>query len=419
MFIANCNIKYIIIILNNLNKLNICFIYILIKKMSIKNPFILVLLLISIVNVLSVKARYLVSKQDLSKTSNKFSAFTIDFIGIDTPDQTYWGLLYWQMDLTKLKQTYSDANGGDAYGGLQTTPNGRTAIMSFWQVNYQEFGKDIKLRATRIYPKGDESIFTNEGEGTNYINKYNWPTNVWHRFTIYSWDDYSTGNTFVGEWIQNLSTKEWTLFTYFDTKLKSSYITGPLKQFQENYNAKTFGQERSSRFKNIYALDKTTKNWVSLDKSTLDVYWSANNGNTAGTSEYGFTYNYFYMSSGLPVDDQKKYDANIVPITGTITQPDSPDFTQPSVKSLDVTLTTSKMTINWSMDSKTSPCFEYILNIYSYNQPEYSLIKSVKITRPEEKTYSFNSVFKGQYSIDFRCNSISNSYVRKNIKKTI
>ena len=389
--------------------------------MSIKNPLFLFLISISLVDVLSVMARYLSSQLDLSKTNNKFSAFTIDFRGIDTPDQTYWCLLQWNMDLTKLKETYSDAKGGLAYGGLQTKNKGRVAIMSFWEVNYQEFGKNIKQRATRIYPKGDESIFTNEGEGTNIISTYNWSTNVWHRFTIFSWDDYSTGNTFVGEWIQNTLTKEWTLFAYFDTKLKSSYITGPLFQFQENFDPKTYGQERSSQFKNIYVLDKTTKKWVSVDKTTLYVYWGAANGNTAGTSEYGFTSNYFYMSSGLPVDDQKKYDSNKSSITGTIIQPESPDFTQPSIKSLDVTLTTTKMTINWSMDSKTSPCYQYILNIYIYNSQNnsYSLIKNVKITRPEEKTYSFTSVFKGQYRLQFRCDSISNNYTRKSIEKTI
>ena len=55
--------------------------------MSIKNPLFLFLISISLVNVLSVKARYIIANQDVSKTSNKFSGFTIDFRGIDTPDQ--------------------------------------------------------------------------------------------------------------------------------------------------------------------------------------------------------------------------------------------------------------------------------------------------------------------------------------------
>ena len=65
--------------------------------------------------------------------------------------------------------------------------------------------------------------------------------------------------------------------------------------------------KKASHFKNIYVIDKTTQKWVSLDKTTLYVYWNVFNGETAGTCDYGFTSNYFYMSSGLPVDDQKEY----------------------------------------------------------------------------------------------------------------
>ena len=126
------------------------------------------------------------------------------------------------------------------------------------------------------------------------------------------------------------------------------------------------------------------------------------------------------MSSGLPVDDQKAYDASKSSfITGSFTQPDNPNFAEPSFKSVDVTLTTTKMTINWSMDSKTPPCYKFILDIYSYNSPNYSLIKRVKITRPELKTYSYTSVFKGKYRVDIECHAISNSDTFEIVEKTI
>ena len=289
--------------------------------------------------------------------------------------------------------------------------------MALWQVEYKENNQQKVVKSTRIYPKGQESTFSNEGVGTNFISAYQWLTNVWYRYTMHCWEDNSTGNTFVGQWYQNLATKEWTLFAYFDTKLKSSYITGPLFQFQENYIASTFGLERSSQFKNMYVVDKGTGKWVSLNKTVLSVYTVANNGDTAGTSEFGYTSNYFYMSSGLKVDDQKAYDeSKPSSVTAVITQPETPpDLTAPSFKSVDVILTTTKLTINWTLDSKTSPCYQYHINIFHSSK----FIKSEKITRPEVRTYSYTSVFKGEYQVQLICNSISGLTTTKSIIKTI
>ena len=127
--------------------------------------------------------------------------------------------------------------------------------------------------------------------------------------------------------------------------------------------------------------------------------------------------NYFYMSSGLKVDDQKAQDESKPSrITATITQPETPpDLTSPSFKSVDVILTTTKFTINWSIDSKASPCYQYHLHIYQSNNS----IKYEKITRPEVRTYSYTSVFKGEYKIQLYCNAISNYSIVKTIYKTI
>ena len=235
--------------------------------MSLIKLFIFSMISLSI--VICPLAHAIYSDPDLSKASRQFEAFTIDFRGIDTPNSTYWSLCNWQMDLTDFKKTHTDVTGGGAYGGLQTIVNGKTAILSFWEVLYKENGETKSHRASRIYPKGDESTFGGEGEGTNYIHEFNWPTNVWHRFVIYSWLDGTNNDTYVGEWIQNLETKEWTLFAYFNTKLKNSFITGGLSQFQENYNTKYYGTERSFHIKNMYAFDKNYQKWISLDTTTL------------------------------------------------------------------------------------------------------------------------------------------------------
>ena len=386
--------------------------------MVIKKPLIALILLILLANVLcGTKAKYLGSIPDLSKTSKKFNTFTIDFRAIDAPMYTYWCLLQWDMDLTKFKESHPNASGGRVYGGLQTKENGPYEIMSFWQVEYKENNQQKVIKSTRIYPKGTEGTFDNEGVGTNFLSPFKWSANVWYRYTVHCWEDHLTGNTFVGQWYQNLVTKEWTLYAYFDTRLKGSYITGPLFQFQENFNPATFGLERSCQFKNMYVFDKIANKLVSLYNTTLDYYKGFNNGDNAGTSEFGSTSNYFYMSCGLKVDDQKKYDASKPSsIIATITQPETPpDLTAPSFISFNVRLTTTKMAIYWNLDSKASPCYQYLINIFHSGK----FLKSEKITRPEIRTHSITSVFKGEYQIQLICNAISGFTTSKIISKAI
>ena len=383
-----------------------------------KFTFSIILVLLSF--VICPMAKNIYSDPDLSKTSRQFDGFTIDFVGIDTPNSTYWSLCNWQMDLTDFKKTHKDVQGGGAYGGLQTVINGKTAILSFWEVLYKENGETKSHRATRMYPKGDESSFGGEGEGTNYIHEFDWPTNVWHRFVLRSWVNPETQNTFVGEWIQNLVTKEWTLFAYFNTKLNNSFISGGLSQFQENYYDKYFGYERSFRIKNMYAYDRNYKKWISLNTTTLSYDPASWGFNTAGTHDIGYTTNYFFGSSGLAVDDQNLYDAsNPERIKGTISQPDTPTFEQPEFKSFIVDMTFTSLKITWEMNSKTTPCYQYEINVSYLSGAQYQTLHTYLISKAEETKYVHNSNFKGKYQIRLTCYAISNSSVSKTTYKEL
>ena len=373
--------------------------------------FAISIFLFSLVYVTCPMAKNIYSNPDLSKTSKKFEGFTIDFRGIDTPDQTYWALCNWDMDLTDFRRTHPNAEGGGAYGGLQTKLNGeKVSILSFWEVLYKEGGVEKSHRATRMYPVGDESSFGGEGEGTNFIYKYDWPTNVWHRYVLRSWLD-SNGDTFVGQWIQNLSNNEWTLFAYFNTKLKNSYIIGELSQFQENFDAKYFGEERSFHIKNMYAFDKSYQKWISLATSTLSYDPSSWGYNTAGTHDIGYTTNYFYGSSGIPVDNQKVYDDRNPPKVGTISQPATPNFSKPQFDFLNIGLNSNYMTIFWRMNSKTTPCYKYEIKIYNYKNNAYKLLHTYISYKPEDNKYVYSSYFGGKYQVSATCYSISNDLV--------
>ena len=218
--------------------------------------FLLILLIIEPFTI-SVRSKIIYSDLDLSNTSGNFDIFTIDFKAIDIPENTFWCSLQWQMDLTNLKKKCSDVQGGMAHGGFKTTKNGKKALISLGEITYRENGEEKKITPTRLYPKGEtEKEIIYEDEGTKYITEFEWESNVWYRLVFRTWKDHSLRETFVGEWIQNLSTQKWTLLAYFNTHLTDSFISGKLKQFQEDYNVEFLGLERSFQIKNIYAYDK-------------------------------------------------------------------------------------------------------------------------------------------------------------------
>ena len=322
------------------------------------------------------------------------------------------------MDLTNLKKKYSDVQGGISYGGFQTTKEGKKAIISLSEINYKENGEEKKIVPTRLYPKGETE---NENENTNYITEFEWESNVWYRFVFRTWKDHSLGQTFVGEWIQNLSTQEWTLLAYFNTHLTDTFISGKLKQFQEDYNEEFLGLERSFQIKNIYAYDRKIRKWISLNRSTLSYDPPSLQYDTIGTHQFGYEKNYFYGSSGLPVEDQKIYDEiNPESIEGNITQSPAPLFEEPAFKSLNAVATQEKITINWEIDPKTCPCYEYGIYIYRYSKTEYEFVYNYVTSRPEVTSYSYSEPpFSGNYLITLECKGISNFLYSDSVYKSI
>jgi hypothetical protein len=380
----------------------------------------LIIFVILFTSIVSVQkgAKAIYSSMDVSKTSQKYETYSVDFKADKTPPATYWSLAYWDNDITDFNKYHPDAKRAGAYAGLQTKHDGsKQAIMSFWDVFYTENGVKKKKRSKRIYPPGEESTFDNEGEGTNYFPQYNWLTSVWYRFVIHSWVNTVTKKTYVGEWIENLNTKEWTLLTYFDVGLNNSFLVNGFGFFIENYDSNYFGKERNFQLKNMYIFDHSYQKWISINTTTLS---SEHHENSQGTHEFGYTSTYFYGSCGLPVEDQEKYDASMPEsITGTIRQPDNPDFESPVIKSITASLTDKKnIDVSWVIDKTHPPCSQYTITLRKKNNGQYGFLASVSISRPESKGISFTNKSVGVYSITVKCTSILHTSSSKNIIKT-
>ena len=302
-------------------------------------------------------------------TSGEYQAFQIDFLGGATPVNTYWALCNWEMK-----------GGFGAYGGLQNTVDGRMAIMSFW-----EGQKDGRLlRAKRMYPAGNESYFGGEGEGTHWITPYNWASGQWYRMLFFCWDDVATGHTFVGQWVEDLTTGQWTLISYYDTNLTDSAIMGGLSQFQENFVPGTDYPVRNFAVKNIYAYDKINKVWISLDKSQISTDPSSWGFNTAGTYEFGSNGQFFWGQSGEYVADQKSYNASH-PVSKTfeIDQPDQPETPASQLVAMTASYANGKTQVSWKASNLATPIYRYDIGLMD---AAGNIVEVATYTRPELET---------------------------------
>lgn len=144
-------------------------------------------------------AHNIYSDPDLSNTSGKFNGFMIDFKADYAPIKTYWALCNFWMDLSELSKNNTILESGGAYCGLQNTPYGKKAIMSFWNIKYKtKAGKEKIITPSLVYPvKNGNEHFDGEGEGAKYLADYEWDAGKWYKMYICSYNNKKSGTTYV------------------------------------------------------------------------------------------------------------------------------------------------------------------------------------------------------------------------------
>lgn len=264
---------------------------------------------------------------DLSETSGRYTGFLIDFRTDHDAVGTYWALCNWALDTSELASRYTVTQSGGAYAGLQNRPDGKKAIMSFWEHHYlDESGAEVVLRASRVYPATDQTnVFGGEGSGTNYIPDYEWKADKWYRMYLCCYEDSASGHTFVEQWVQDIAANKWTKISCFDTGLTDTCFMGGMSQFMENYIPSYSNEVRTCAFRNIYVREKETGEWVGIRRAKLsvDTYWDNKKGTFAFSADdntlYGITCGYGPDTATLNEDISGWFDVQ------TTDTPHTPD----------------------------------------------------------------------------------------------
>lgn len=345
----------------------------------------------------------------IQSSTNKYDTFSIDFRGVKTPPNTYWALCTFRMDLSTFGK---NATGGGAYAGLQNTPFGRKAIMSFWEIDYKENGIEKKHRAQRVYPKGTESNFGGEGEGNNFITDYEWEDNKWYRMVLRSWNDAQTKNTMVGQWIKDVEKNQWKLISYFDMGFKGSSIMGSLSQFQENYSDGYSDLEREFNIKNMYCKGVNSNNWLSLKSSFLSSSTIITDDTSKkGKWDFGAAYNYFWGKAGGRVTNQFAYNEKPNRLLFEIAQSATPSYDILYLKDnvININEENNKILLNWDYEANSSPQFSYKVTIFRSN----FYYSSTTFTKPEARSHEISGLSSGKYNITITITDIFGQSITK------
>ena len=346
---------------------------------------------------------------DISKTSGVHTTYMIDFRAPQSVYGTYWALANFGMDINKdtLKK-YKKLSGGGGYAGMQHykdaryTETERVAILSFWHWTYynSETKTNEALEAHRVYPYGPEVHFSGEGTGTKSIQDYPWQPNQWYTMVLHTWEDVENNTTFAGEWILDQSTGEWTLVTYYDTKLINSGWTGNMGLFMENFLSSRREGTREYNVKGMYVLDKETKKWTSVNRVTLS-YGNGGTANKVGTHEYGFNEEegYFWgITDGTMREDQAEHDAawpESQSKTYTVEQPKDPTFGTLSTAELKTEKNGNDLVVNWTAAEKSTPHVGFKVEIIDESG---KVVATQENTRPELTTLTIKDVALEEYN---------------------
>ena len=234
----------------------------------------------------------------------RFSEYVIDFKADYVPSYTYCSLFNFYIDYSSMKSKYAKVHtagdGISGYAGVQQrgpdeAPN---TILSFWDVECEDKdGRVVRtVRPTLVYPEGDQAgSFDNEGNGAQYLPKYNWKSGQWYRMLIQIGTSEKTGNTTVQQWLMEISVGEWTKICEYDLGMPGLAFIGEIGIFLENFNPAASGEIRTLEFKNVRACKEYSADWKPITSGTFDDCFG-----WPGSYTYGSSGDTFWMiTSGV------------------------------------------------------------------------------------------------------------------------
>ena len=347
---------------------------------------------------------------DMSKTGKVHTTYMIDFRAPQSVYGTYWALANFGMDFSKeTMKAFKGIKLGGCYAGLQHFQGHgclteRLGILSFWHWEYQAknetTGKTewVELNASQMWPDRVDDPFGGEGTGVQSIHDYAWQPNQWYTMVLHTWEDVENDSTFAGLWFLDQESGKWELNTYYDTHLVNSGWTGDMGLFMENFMSSRREGVREYNVKNMYVLDKESKEWSSIEKVTLS-YGDGGYANKVGTHEYGYNEEegYFWgITDGTMREDQAEHDkAWSAQKTYTTNQPKTPTFGTLSTAEMKAEMKDGDLVVSWTAGETSTPQIGAKVEIID---EDGKVVATMEMTRPEVTSMTLADLDAAEYN---------------------
>ncbi|MBQ9130291.1 MAG: DUF3472 domain-containing protein [Clostridia bacterium] len=256
----------------------------------------------------------------------------------------------------------------------------------------------MELNASQMWPDRVDDPFGGEGTGVQSIHDYAWQPNQWYTMVLHTWEDVENDSTFAGLWFLDQESGKWELNTYYDTHLVNSGWTGDMGLFMENFMSSRREGVREYNVKNMYVLDKESKEWSSIEKVTLS-YGDGGYANKVGTHEYGYNEEegYFWgITDGTMREDQAEHDkAWPAQKTYTTNQPKTPTFGTLSTAEMKAEMKDGDLVVSWTAGETSTPQIGAKVEIID---EDGKVVATKEMTRPEVTSMTLADLDAAEYN---------------------
>ena len=276
-----------------------------------------------------------------------------------SPLYTYYCTLQW-----------NSGQEGGGYCGIQEHPDGRNFIFSLWDSNVSSDP------VTTSYTHSGTQVESFGGEGTG-LKSWNfdigWNTDQWYSFVTRVWDENS--HTLFGYWVFNHSSEEWYHLVTMDYPVVNVRFSSTTGSFLEDWLGNGFNT-REVHHKEGWKRKTSDLSWDSFNSSLFErVSPDAGAANYIDNYDGGTVNEYYFMKSG----------GSVTPVTNTspsnlslINNNSDHGFPTVEISTLNKTISSNLMTLNWDTNVSKSPQFSYHVEIY--DNSEFSGTPVIQLT---------------------------------------
>jgi hypothetical protein len=268
-----------------------------------------------------------------------------------SPTYTYYCSLQWNAGME-----------GGGYCGIQEHPNGRNFIFSIWD----PISSSESITAPYTHSGTLTEPFGGEGTGLKSWNfDIGWNTGQWYSFVTRAWS--SGTSTMFGFWVYNHSDQIWYHLVTMDYPVSNIRFNSPTGSFIEDWLGNGWNK-REVHHQDGWKRKTSDLSWNAFTSSLFErVSPDAGANNYINNYDGGTNSNYYFMQSGGTITPTTNTSGTMLSLANNNSDP---GYDVVEVSSLNKTVSTDNLLLDWNLVTSKSPQFSYKIDIY--NNPTFS-----------------------------------------------